>query len=128
MASGWRSDEKTRTTVTAGSQPRPFEDGDRGRGQRMDLNFVFTVCDQAASEACPVWPSQPMTAHWGVEDPAAFVGPPEAQLRVFQRVYMELDNRIRIFTSLRLEELDKLALKRRLDEIGGVRLPEAEAS
>jgi arsenate reductase len=92
------------------------------------LNFVFTVCDQAASEACPAWPGQPMTAHWGLEDPAAFVGPPEAQLRVFQRVYMELDNRIRIFTSLRLEELDKLALKRRLDEIGGVRLPNVEAS
>jgi arsenate reductase len=91
------------------------------------LDFVFTVCDQAAGEACPIWPGQPMTAHWGIEDPAAFVGSPEAALRVFQRVYMELDNRIRIFTSLRLEELDKLTLQRRLDDIGGIRLPSAEA-
>ena len=85
------------------------------------VDFVFTVCDQAAGEACPIWPGQPMTAHWGIEDPAAFVGEPEAALRVFQRVYMELDNRIRIFTSLRLEELDKLTLQRRLDDIGGIR-------
>jgi arsenate reductase len=92
------------------------------------LDFVFTVCDQAAREACPVWPGQPMTAYWGVEDPAATVGPPELQFRAFQRTYMELDARIRIFTSLRLEELDKLALKRRLDEIGQVRRPRAEAS
>ena len=90
------------------------------------LDFVFTVCDQAAGEACPLWPGQPMTAHWGVEDPAAFVGSTEAQLRVFQRVYMELDSRIRIFTSLRLEELDKLTLQRRLDEIGGATLPASE--
>jgi protein-tyrosine-phosphatase len=90
------------------------------------LDFVFTVCDQAAREACPVWPGQPMTAQWGVEDPAAAVGTREVQLRVFQRVYMELDNRIRIFTSLRFEELDKLTLKRSLDEIGGIRLPSTE--
>ena len=91
------------------------------------LDFVFTVCDQAAGEACPVWPGQPMTAHWGIEDPAAFTGPSDAALRIFQRAYMELDSRIRIFTSLRLEELDKLALQRRLDEIGGIRLPRTEA-
>ena len=90
------------------------------------LDFVFTVCDQAAGEACPVWPGQPMTAHWGVEDPVAFIGPPERQLRVFNRVYLELDTRIRIFTSLRLEDLDTLSLKRRLDEIGGIRLPRTE--
>jgi protein-tyrosine-phosphatase len=92
------------------------------------LDFVFTVCDQAANEACPIWPGQPMTAHWGVEDPAAFTGSSEAQMRLFQRVYMELDARIRIFTSLRLEELDKLSLKRRLDEIGASRLPGTEVS
>lgn len=92
------------------------------------LDFVFTVCDQAAGEACPIWPGQPMTAHWGVEDPAAFGGSPEAQRRVFQRIYMELDARIRLFTSLRLEELDKLSLQRRLDEIGEGRLPRVEAS
>jgi hypothetical protein len=69
-----------------------------------------------------------MTAHWGVEDPAAFVGSTEAQLRVFQRVYMELDSRIRIFASLRLEEVDKLSLQRRLDDIGSSHQPSAEAS
>jgi arsenate reductase len=99
-----------------------------GRPDSPALDFVFTVCDQAAAEACPIWPGQPMTAHWGVEDPAAFVGPPDAQLRIFQRAYLELDNRIRIFTSLRLEDLDRLALKRRLDEIGGTRLPGAAAA
>jgi arsenate reductase len=92
------------------------------------LDFVFTVCDQAAGESCPVWPGQPMTAHWGIEDPAAFVGPTEAQLRVFQRIFMELDSRIRIFTSLRLEDLDQLTLQNRLDAIGKSRLPRAEAS
>ena len=90
------------------------------------LDFVFTVCDQAAGEPCPVWPGQPMTAHWGVEDPAAVVGPPDVQLRAFQRVYMELDNRIRIFTSLRFEDLDALAVKRRVDEIGTVRVPNTQ--
>jgi ArsR family transcriptional regulator, arsenate/arsenite/antimonite-responsive transcriptional repressor / arsenate reductase (thioredoxin) len=98
------------------------------RADSARLDFVFTVCDQAAGEACPVWPGQPMTAHWSIDDPAAFVGSSEAQRRVFQRVYMELDARIRIFTSLRLEELDKLALQRRLDDIGHLRLPTAEAS
>jgi arsenate reductase len=87
-----------------------------------DLDFVFTVCDQAAGEVCPVWPGQPMTAHWGVDDPSAFVGPEDKALARFRRAYLELDNRIKIFSSLRIEGLDRLALKRRLDEIGGVRL------
>jgi arsenate reductase len=82
------------------------------------LDFVFTVCDQAAGEACPLWPGQPMTAHWGVEDPAAFVGPPDARKRVFTRIYFELERRIKIFASLRLDALDSLALRRRLDAIG----------
>jgi arsenate reductase len=80
------------------------------------LDFVFTVCDKAAGEACPLWPGQPRTAHWGVEDPAAFVGPPDAQRRLFMRIYFELETRLKIFASLRLEELDSLTLKRRLDE------------
>jgi arsenate reductase len=82
------------------------------------LDFVFTVCDSVRGEACPVWPGQPMSAHWGVEDPAAVTGPPELQRRVFHRVYSELDNRIKIFTSLPFEQLDRIALKARLDEIG----------
>jgi arsenate reductase len=82
------------------------------------LDFVFTVCDSAAGEACPVWPGQPMTAHWGMEDPAAFEGSPEQQRWLFRRAYRELDRRIELFTSLSLEALDGLALKRRLDAIG----------
>ena len=82
------------------------------------LDFVFTVCDNAAGEACPVWPGQPMTAHWGVEDPAAHPGPESDQRWVFRRVFKELERRIEIFTSLRIDALDRLTLQRRLDEIG----------
>lgn len=82
------------------------------------LDFVFTVCDQAAGELCPIWPGQPMTAHWGVEDPAAFVGDDEVTYRRFKRVYLELEARIKIFASLRIEALDRLALQRKLKEIG----------
>jgi protein-tyrosine-phosphatase len=82
------------------------------------LNFVFTVCDRAAAEVCPVWPGQPMTAHWGVPDPAAFIGPDEKKFRMFRDVYFQLERRIQIFTSLPIASLDKLSLQRRLDEIG----------
>ncbi len=88
------------------------------------LDFVFTVCDSAAAEVCPVWPGQPMTAHWGVADPAAFVGPEDALMKVFKRVYLELEARVKVFTSLRLEALDRLTLQRRLDEIGRETMPE----
>lgn len=82
------------------------------------LDFIFTVCDDAAGEACPVWPGQPLTAHWGVEDPAAYQGPEDRQRRLFQRIYLELERRIDLFTNLSLESLDRLTLKARLDEIG----------
>jgi ArsR family transcriptional regulator, arsenate/arsenite/antimonite-responsive transcriptional repressor / arsenate reductase (thioredoxin) len=82
------------------------------------LDFVFTVCDKAAGEACPFWPGQPMTAHWGVEDPAGFHGTAEQERAVFFRAYTALENRIKIFTSLRLEDIDALSLRNRLDEIG----------
>jgi arsenate reductase len=82
------------------------------------LDFVFTVCDQAAAEVCPIWPGQPMTAHWGVEDPAAFEGPEDKALARFRAVYGYLENRIKIFVSLPLASLDRLALQRRLDAIG----------
>jgi arsenate reductase len=87
------------------------------------LDFVFTVCDNAAAEVCPVWPGQPMTAHWGVEDPAAFVGPHEKQEAYFRRVYTYLESRIKIFVSLPLASLDRLSLQHRLDEIGRTREP-----
>jgi arsenate reductase len=88
------------------------------------LHFVFTVCDRAAKEVCPLWPGQPMTAHWGVEDPAAAEGSDEAKRRAFMRAFRELDARIKIFTSLRLEMLDRMSLQRQLDEIGRTRADE----
>jgi arsenate reductase (thioredoxin) len=82
------------------------------------LHFVFTVCDRAAQEVCPVWPGQPMTAHWGIADPAAVEGPDDVKRRAFDMTFHELDARIKIFTSLRLETLDRMVLQRRLDAIG----------
>jgi protein-tyrosine-phosphatase len=82
------------------------------------LDFVFTVCDRAAQETCPFWPGQPMTAHWGVADPAAVEGSDDEKRRAFNTALRELDNRIKIFTSLRLDALDRLALQRQLDAIG----------
>ena len=82
------------------------------------LDFVFTVCDNAAAETCPVWPGQPMTAHWGVPDPAAATGN-EAEVRLaFADAFRMLNNRISLFVSLPLRSLDKLALQRQLDAIG----------
>jgi len=83
------------------------------------LDFVFTVCDQAAGETCPVWPGQPMTAHWGMPDPAACAGPPGEQRAVFRRAYVELERRIDLLTQLPIEALDRLSLQHRLDAIGG---------
>ena len=82
------------------------------------VDFVFTVCDQAAGEVCPIWPGNPITAHWGMPDPAAVIGPPVAQMRAFRETLRVLDERIKIFTSLRIEALDRLALKHKADEIG----------
>ena len=82
------------------------------------LHFVFTVCDRAAQEMCPIWPGQPMTAHWGIEDLSAAEGPEEHHERAFTRAFRELDARIKIFTSLRLDALDQLALQRQPDAIG----------
>jgi arsenate reductase (thioredoxin) len=82
------------------------------------LDFVFTVCDDAAGEVCPIWPGQPMTAHWGIPDPAAAIGT-EAEIdRAFFRAYEQLHRRISLFTCLRLEQLDRIALQKRLDDIG----------
>jgi arsenate reductase len=84
------------------------------------LDFVFTVCDQAAAEVCPNWPGQPISAHWGVPDPAAVDGRPEAIRRAFFVAYDVLFRRIGLFTALRLEGLERLALQRKLDDIGRV--------
>jgi arsenate reductase (thioredoxin) len=83
---------------------------------RMD--FVFTVCDNAAKEVCPVWPGQPMTAHWGVPDPAAMEGTPEEIERAFRDAFMTLDRRISLFLCLPLSSLDQLAIRKEIDRIG----------
>ena len=82
------------------------------------LDFVFTVCDNAAKEECPYWPGQPMTAHWGIPDPAAVKGTPEEIARAFRDAFVVLDRRIGLFLSLPLGTLDQLAIKRELDHIG----------
>lgn len=82
------------------------------------MDFVFTVCDSAAGEACPVWPGQPMTAHWGIEDPAAVTGSDIEQRAAFTRAFRFMKNRIALFTALPLASLDAMALGRRLREIG----------
>lgn len=83
-----------------------------------ELDFVFTVCDKAAGEVCPLWPGQPITAHWGVEDPAAVEGSEEVKLAAFHRIFRELESRIKIFCSLPLSSLDRVRIKEHVDEIG----------
>jgi arsenate reductase (thioredoxin) len=82
------------------------------------MNFVFTVCDNAAKEVCPVWPGQPMTAHWGVPDPSTLAGTPEQIERAFRDTFSILDRRISLFLSLPLTTLGLLALQKEIDEIG----------
>jgi arsenate reductase len=82
------------------------------------LDFVFTVCDNAAKEICPVWPGQPMTAHWGVPDPAFVVGTREEIDRAFREAFSILERRISLFLSLPISSLDQMALQRNIDEIG----------
>ena len=82
------------------------------------MHFVFTVCDQAAAEVCPLWPGQPMTAHWGVHDPAAAQGSDEDKRKAFLKAYTELYRRMSLFLNLPFDTLNKLALKEKLDEIG----------
>lgn len=84
------------------------------------MDFVFTVCDQAAGEVCPIWPGQPMTAHWGVDDPAKVEGTDDQKRKAFTRAFSELSTRINLFLSLSLGKLDRLALKNKLAEIGRI--------
>jgi arsenate reductase len=85
---------------------------------RMD--FVITVCDSAAGETCPVWPGQPVTAHWGFQDPAAFEGADDEKRRLFHLVYQQITSRLRIFLNLPMSRLDRLSLQRRIKDIGKV--------
>ena len=84
------------------------------------MDFAFTVCDDAAGETCPVWPGRPVTAHWGVADPAAVPGSDAEKTRAFRETLRQLSNRIRLFTALPIEKLDRLALKKHVDDIGRV--------
>jgi len=89
------------------------------------MDFVFTVCDQAAGEVCPVWPGQPITAHWGFPDPAAFVGPDVEKRALFADVFRQIENRIKIFSALPLEKLSRLAIQREVEKLGQRRLEKA---
>ena len=91
------------------------------------FDFVFTVCDNAAGETCPVWPGQPMTAHWGVPDPAKAIGTPAEIALAFKEAYRMLNQRIGIFPTLPLRSLDQLSLQRKLDEIGSMAGASAKA-
>ena len=101
---------------TDGYRSKSWEEFATPEAPKMD--FVFTVCDSAANEACPVWPGQPMTAHWGIEDPAAVEGTDIEKLRAFNEAFRFLRNRIAAFTALPIRSLDKLALKAKLGDIG----------
>lgn len=82
------------------------------------MDFIFTVCDQAAGEACPIWPGQPVTAHWGFADPSHVAGDDETRRRAFIRTHIEIINRIRLFLSLPLDKLDRLSLQKQLHAMG----------
>ena len=101
---------------TAGLRSKSWDEFAAPGAPQMD--FVFTVCDQAAQEPCPYWPGQPMTAHWGLPDPAAVQGSREEKLHAFRDTLMVLSRRIEIFESLPLEKLDKLAIQKKIKEIG----------
>jgi protein-tyrosine-phosphatase len=99
------------------------------RADAPKLDFVFTVCDNAASEVCPVWPGQPMSAHWGVPDPAAAEGSEAVIAQAFSDAYRMLQNRISVFVNLPLAGLDRLSLQRKIDDIGRMaRDPSAEGA
>jgi arsenate reductase len=104
---------------TAGLRSKSWDEFAQPGAPRLD--FVFTVCDAAANEVCPVWPGQPITAHWGVEDPSRFEGSDEDKAKAFFRVAMILKRRIELFTSLPLDQLDRLGLEHNLHEIGKAR-------
>jgi arsenate reductase (thioredoxin) len=101
---------------TVGLRSKPWDEFAKPDAPKLD--FVFTVCDSAAKEVCPVWPGQPMTAHWGVPDPAVVTGATEQIERAFRDAFLMLDRRISLFVSLPLDALDRLAIKNEIDKIG----------
>jgi protein-tyrosine-phosphatase len=101
---------------TTGARSKGWDEFARPGAPKID--FVFTVCDSAAAEVCPVWPGHPVTAHWGLPDPAAVQGSDEEKRRAFKDAFTALARRIDLFLALPMERLEHLALKKRLDEIG----------
>ncbi len=101
---------------TAGLRSKSWDEFARPDAPKMD--FVFTVCDNAAKEVCPLWPGQPLTAHWGVPDPAAITGTPEVVERAFREAFTILQRRIELFLCLPLGRLNKLAVQKEIDRIG----------
>ena len=101
---------------TAGLRSKSWDEFAKRGAPQMD--FVFTVCDNAAGETCPLWPGQPVTAHWGVPDPAAVEGTDEQKRKAFTRAFSELSTRINLLLNLPIGKLDRLALKKKLDAIG----------
>ncbi|MGH7024333.1 MAG: arsenate reductase ArsC [Caulobacteraceae bacterium] len=110
---------------TEGFRSKSWDEFERDGAPKLD--FVFTVCDDAAAEVCPIWPGQPMTAHWGMTDPAAASGSPAQVALAFAETYRMINNRITLFMSLPLASLDRLSLQRRLEEIGRRREAAQEA-
>jgi protein-tyrosine-phosphatase len=107
---------KKMTYPTAGLRSKSWDEFAEPSAPQLD--FVFTVCDNAVNEVCPIWPGQPMTAHWGVPDPATAEGTEAERHLAFADAYRMIHNRISIFTSLPMRSLDRLSLQKRLDEIG----------
>ena len=104
---------------TEGLRSKPWDEFSRQTNPNApELDFVFTVCDNAAGEVCPIWPGQPMSAHWGLPDPAAFEGSEAETAVVFADTYRMLNNRISLFVNLPLRSLDRLSLQKRMDAIG----------
>ena len=99
---------------TAGLRSKTWDEMARS----PEFDFVFTVCDNAAGEACPIWPGQPMTAHWGIQDPAAVRGTDEQRRKAFLRAFTELTTRINLLLRLPIDKLERAALKKKLDDIG----------
>jgi arsenate reductase (thioredoxin) len=107
---------ETAHVPTAGLRSKSWDEFAKPGAPKLD--FVFTVCDNAAKEVCPIWPGQPMTAHWGVPDPAAVAGSTEQVEKAFRDAFFMLDRRISLFLNLPLQALDKLAIKKEIDKIG----------
>lgn len=101
---------------TAGLRSKSWDEFAKAGAPPID--FVFTVCDAAAGEACPVWPGKPVTAHWGIPDPAAVEGSDEVRRKAFKDAFSAMQARLRLFTNLRIEALDRMSLQRELDSIG----------